>query len=79
MPTPVISAAYVCYMRRAAGGTPYLEVLADYSRSGAVRAAARLLQEHPDCVSIDLWQDDDMIFSLSRTDLGAIDSERSAA
>ena len=79
MPIPCFPDLYVCYMQKAGGGAPYLEVLPDCSRARAESIAARLLEEHPDCASVDLWQGDSLILSLTRIESGAIETERSAA
>jgi hypothetical protein len=56
----------LCYVHRQAGGVPHFEVLADMSRDEAVRRAAALLADRPDSERAELWDDDELIFTVGR-------------
>jgi hypothetical protein len=56
----------LCYVHRQTGGVPHFEVFADMSREEAVRRAAALLADRPDGERAELWDDDQLIFTVGR-------------
>jgi hypothetical protein len=56
----------LCYVHRQAGGVPHFEVLADMSRDEAIRRAAALLADRPDSERAELWDDDELFFTVGR-------------
>jgi len=74
MPTSKSFAPFICYMRQPSGDMPHFEVLPECSQAGAVLYAARLLREHQDCDTADLWSDERLMLSLSRADLALMEA-----
>ena len=64
--------SFLCYVNQRAGGVPYFQVLPECSWFGAVVHAARLLREHDDCETADLWVGEQLWLSVSRSDLALI-------
>jgi hypothetical protein len=56
----------LCYVHRQAGGVPHFEVFADMSRDEAIRRASALLADRPDGERAELWDDDELIFTVGR-------------
>ena len=57
---------YLCYIHRRTGASPYFEVLPDMPRVNAIERAGALLAERPDGDRAELWQDEELVFTLPR-------------
>jgi len=58
---------YFCYIHRTSGGVPHFEVLPQLDRQEALRRAAELLADRPDGERADVWEDETLVQTLSRT------------
>jgi hypothetical protein len=58
--------SYFCFIHRRTGGVPHFEVLPQTSHDGALDQAARLLAERTDAVRAEVWEDEQLIFTLPR-------------
>jgi hypothetical protein len=67
---------YLCYINHRTCEVPYFQVLPECSRSGALQFARRLLREHDDGESADLWRGEHLMARISRS--GIIQSHSSA-
>jgi hypothetical protein len=79
MPRSAPASPYLCFMRQASGDMPHFEVLPECSHQGALMYVARLLREHQDCDTADLWIDERVVLSVTRADLSLIEGFRKAA
>ena len=61
-----VAMSYFCYIHRKTGGVPHFEVLPEGSPSGAIDQAARLLAERIDAVRAEVWDGEQLIFTLPR-------------
>jgi hypothetical protein len=68
MVTPMV---YFCYIHREAGGAPHFEVLAETSPRGARDRAAQMLSQHESAVRAEVWDGDELVFTLPRGGQGA--------
>jgi hypothetical protein len=68
---------YLCFINHREGGVPHFEVLPASSHVGAVNSAARLLREHDDGHTADIWRGENLMLSLSRSDANRITSKPS--
>jgi len=57
---------YLCYIHRRSGVAPYFEVLPDMPRASAIERAGRLLAERPDGERAELWDGEQLVFTLPR-------------
>lgn len=57
---------YLCYIQRRSGSAPYFEVLPDMTRLQAIDRAGALLRERPDGERAELWEDEQLVFTLPR-------------
>jgi hypothetical protein len=63
---------YLCFINPRAGEVAHFQVLPAYNRSGAVHHAARLLREHDDADTADLWRGEDLVLRISRAEANRI-------
>jgi hypothetical protein len=68
---------YLCYINHRTCDVPYFQVLPECSRAGALQFASRLLREHDDGESVDLWRGEHLMARISRH--GIIQSDSSSA
>ena len=64
---------YFCYIHRTVGGVPHLEVLPETSQGDAIDRAAHLLADRADAIRAEIWEDEQLIFTLPRA---AVTAER---
>ena len=62
--------AYFCYIHRERGGVPHFEVLPETSADEAIDQAARLLAQRADGVRAEVWDGEQLVFTLPRETLG---------
>jgi hypothetical protein len=60
---------YFCYINHSTGDVPYLQVLPECSQVGAVHHAVRILREHDDGETADLWRGEHLMLRISRSDV----------
>jgi len=58
--------SYFCYIHRQAGGVPHFEVLPETSQGAAREEAARLLAQRADGVLAEVWEGEQLIFTVPR-------------
>ena len=58
---------YFCSIHRTTGGVPYFEVLPQSERERALNRAAELLADRPDGERAEVWEDETLIQTLSKT------------
>jgi len=57
---------YFCYIHRSAGGVPHFEVLPETSQGDARERAALLLAQRADGVRAEVWEGEQLIFTVPR-------------
>lgn len=65
---------YLCYINHRTCEVPFFEVLPECSRAGALQYASRLLREHEDGETADLWRGEHLMARISRSGLILADS-----
>jgi hypothetical protein len=63
---------YFCYINHREGDVPHFQVLPECTQAGAVHIAARLLREHDDADTADLWRGEHLMLRISRSDANRI-------
>jgi hypothetical protein len=66
---------YLCFINHREGGVPHFEVLPDCCGARAVHLAARLLRQHDDGHTADIWRGEHLMLSLSRSDANRITAQ----
>lgn len=59
---------YFCFIHRQAEASPYFEVLPEMSRTSAIQRAAAMLAERPDGARAELWEGEELVFTLPRVE-----------
>ncbi|WP_411288661.1 hypothetical protein [Phenylobacterium sp.] len=57
---------FFCYVHRTGGGVPHFEVLPDMPRAAAIQRAADLLAQRPDGERAELWEGEELVFTLAQ-------------
>lgn len=68
---------YLCYINHRTCDVPYFQVLPECSQAGALQFASRLLREHDDSETADLWRGEHLMARISRS--GIIHADNSSA
>lgn len=63
---------YFCYINPRFGDVPHFQVLPECTNASAVHIAARLLREHDDGETADLWRGENLLVRISRSEANRI-------